>query len=684
MSKKQLFTIILALFATMQVGAQTWNISRVTATLDANGTLTIIGEGALQWDGARPPWYSSRDAIKAIVIQNISPAAGRNITSIENNVFMNLTNLTSVNIPNTVSRIGNNAFKNSGLTSITIPDRVTTIGNMAFYNNTSLRSAIIGNGVTSIGDMAFANTGLTSITIPNRVTTIGGMAFYNNTSLRSAIIGDGVTTIGGMAFYGNTALTTVTIGTGVTTIRGDAFRHTSLEVVNMNAINWSTNHEWNSTWGVFSGLTSLRTVNFGNQVRYIPDFAFAHTGITSVTIPNSVISIGDFAFYNIKSLTSLTIGTGITSIGFGVFSGAPIETLNFNAINLRSDCEWSIFINATANLRTVNIGNQVQHIPRGFVVHSPALTNVTIPNSVISIGDCAFSGTGLTSVVIPNSVTSLGDFAFANNYSLTSVVIGDGVTSIGVFRAANVIGGGTFQNNPVLTDVVIGNSVTRIGDNAFSLTPSLTSITIPNSVTEIGHGAFNSSGLTSITIPYGVTTIGPWAFAGPWFYNRCRALTSVVIPSSVTYIGQRAFAFNHGLADVYVSWDVPPTMFLNTFYGVDTRDVRLHIPQGTLFTYKDSRLWREFHIVDSSGATYYETQDHSWLTVPAIEFIKSGNMMEVRVVGVLADTFYRLTVNGTEVTRTNGRWLVDISIPERREIRLSSWNGAVITRIHQR
>ena len=133
------------------------------------------------------------------------------------------------------------------------------------------------------------------------------------------------------------------------------------------------------------------------------------------------------------------------------------------------------------------------------------LTSITIPNSVIKIGDTAFAGcSSLTSISIPNSVTRIGNEAFAFCSSLTSVTI--------------------------------PNSETMIGDGAFFCCSSLTSITIPNSVTMIGDWAFyECSSLTSITIPNSVTMIGDWAF-------YCSSLTSVIIPNSVTEIGYRAFA----------------------------------------------------------------------------------------------------------------------------------------------
>jgi hypothetical protein len=163
-----------------------------------------------------------------------------------------------------------------------------------------------------------------------------------------------------------------------------------------------------------------------------------------------------------------------------------------------------------------------------------ALTSVSIPNSVTSIGVGAFCNSpNLTSVSIPNSVTSIGDNAFGNCTSLTSIVIPDSVTSIGYNAFSGCIG---------LTSVTIGSGVTSIDKRAFYNCISLTSINIPSSVTSIGvsgsfgvQGAFEGcTGLTSLTIGTSVTSIGDRTFYG------CTGLTSLTIPSSVISIGSNA------------------------------------------------------------------------------------------------------------------------------------------------
>jgi len=167
------------------------------------------------------------------------------------------------------------------------------------------------------------------------------------------------------------------------------------------------------------------------------------------------------------------------------------------------------------------------------------LKTVIIPDSVTSIGKCAFYRCkGLTSVNIPDSVTTIGDYAFYWCNGLTSVNIPDSVTSIG---------SGAFSCCNGLTSVTIPDSVTTIGDNAFSQCDGLTSVNIPDSVTSIGHGAFFwCKGLTSVTISGSVTSIADYTFA------ECLRLTSVTIPDSVTSVGKCAFADCSGLTSVTI------------------------------------------------------------------------------------------------------------------------------------
>ena len=215
-------------------------------------------------------------------------------------------------------------------------------------------------------------------------------------------------------------------------------------------------------------LTISGTTGMGDYESYDPPWSTHKGKIVKVIIEDGVTSIGDWAFYNCKSLTSVTIPNSVTRIGSYAFGGCS------------------------------------------------KLPSITIPDSVTSIGnECAFGGcSSLTSVTIGNSVTSIELGMFDGCSSLTSIDIPNSVTSIDSVA---------FYECSSLTSVTIGNGVTSIGDGAFASCTSLTSVTIPDSVTSIGYGAFDScTSLTSVTIPKSVTSIEKLAFGYVYVYEEER------------------------------------------------------------------------------------------------------------------------------------------------------------------
>ncbi len=181
--------------------------------------------------------------------------------------------------------------------------------------------------------------------------------------------------------------------------------------------------------------------------------------------------------------------------------------------------------------------------------HSYNLTSVTIPNSVTSIGEHAFAGSGLTSVTIPNSVTSICNGAFASCCSLISVIISKSITTISE---------DTFFNCSSLKSVTIPNSVTAIGNSAFGDCSNLKSVTLPNSVTTIGAETFSGcSGLKSVIMRPSVTTIGDYAFV------HCSSLKEITIPKSLTSIGHLPFLYCKSLTKIFVETGNQKFMSIN-------------------------------------------------------------------------------------------------------------------------
>ena len=232
-------------------------------------------------------------------------------------------------------------------------------------------------------------------------------------------------------------------------------------------------------------------------------------GLTSITIPSSVTSLGDHCFSG-SGLTSITIPSSVTSLGDHCFSGSGLISITIlsSVTSLGDHC----FSNCSG-LTSITIPSSVTSLGGSCFSNCSGLTSITIPSSVTSLGNGCFSGSGLTSITIPSSVTSLGDYCFSGCSGLTSITIPSSVTSLGYE---------CFYGCSGLTSITIPSSVTSLGDECFYECSGLTSITIPSSVTSLGGYCFdNCSGLTSITIPSSVTSLGWNCFL------NCQKLESV-------------------------------------------------------------------------------------------------------------------------------------------------------------
>ena len=324
-------------------------------------------------------------------------------------------------------------------------------------------------------------------------------------------------------------------------------------------------------------------MNRTRKVTMIGAQAFLNcSGLSSITIPNSVTSIEMGAFMNCSGLTSITIPNSVTSIGSVAFYGC--ESLNSVVISN---------IEAWCNLCFYDDGSNPLSYAHHLFLNEEEIKDLVIPNSVSSIGAYAFSGcSGLTSVTLDNNVKDIGYSAFSNCSDLTSVTIGNSVKNIGDY---------VFSDCSGLTSVTIGNNVKDIGSHAFGGCTCLTSVTIGKSVTSIGTKAFfNCYGLTSLTIPNSVSSIGNSAFLG------CKGLSSVIS------LIENPFEISGKINNA----DMKRTFDLDVF-----NNVTLYVPIGTIEKYKATNGWKDFlFIEEGTGPNSGDTPEVMKCATPIIGY----------------------------------------------------------------
>jgi len=547
--------------------------------------------------------------------------------------FEGCASLTSVSLPSTLAFIGNNAFYGcSALTSISIPDSVAHIGDYAFENCSAITAAIIGNGVAYMGSNVFANcTSLTDVTLKQGLTALGGHMF-SGSSVEKLVIPSSVTnfssftcsgleeslkhleiyvdTIPDTTFYGFTVLETVILGEGVTKIENSRNYHNCGAFNNCTSL---TSVSLPSTLihlgdYAFYGCSALTTISIPDSVEYLGRAAFdSCSAMTSATIGNGVTSCGESAFANCANLTDVTLKQGLTTLGNYMFSDSGVEKLVIpSSVNNLSgstcqDMEESlkhleIYVDTIPErtfdyftaLETVILGEGVTKIANSTNYHNNGafssctnLTSVSLPSTLIHLGDYAFYGcSALTSISIPDSVEYLGRAAFDSCSAMTSATIGNGVTTCG---------SDVFANCANLTDVTLKQGLTTLGSSMFS-DSGVEKLIIPSSVTDISgklsgmgkslkhlevyvdtipYGSFsNFTALETVILGEGVTRIADGASTSGAFY-KCTNLTTVSLPNTLTYIGQDAFKECDALTSITIPGSVA-TLIKHSFDGCDT------------------------------------------------------------------------------------------------------------------
>jgi len=308
--------------------------------------------------------------------------------------------------------------------------------------------------------------------------------------------------------------------------------------------------------GAFYNCTNLYSVTIPNSVisigadgRSVQGAFWGCTSLTSIVIPNSVKSIGMYTFYNCNNLVSITIPSSVKHIGYGAFTGTAWYDNQPEGLIYAGKVVYK-YKGTMPDGKDIIIEDGTEALSAGAFINCSGLKSITIPNSVKNIDserDYYFGGvkgaftacSNLISVSLPNNLTTIESGTFLDCISLTTITIPNSVTSIG---------SSAFENCTSLASISIPNSVTSIGSSAFSNCDNLVSFIIPNKVTCIESGTFkNCSSLVSVTIPNSVTKIEGYEYSDPNSYSEygafsgCSSLTSISIPNSITEIGVCAF-----------------------------------------------------------------------------------------------------------------------------------------------
>ena len=594
------------------IGDFAFNLCSGLTSVTISNSVTYIAEGvfsdcenltSINVDTDNPKYCSVDGVLFTKNITNLKqyPAGKQgaytipsNVTYISPNAFRWCIGLTSVEIPNSVTRIGDNAFSGcSGLTSVTIPNSVTNIGLQAFYYCNSLTSIEISESTTSIDKYAFQEcSGLISVTnYATEPQAIDSTTFANVNlaactlyipaeSVEAYQAAEVWKEFGNILAIGSEPTPCIT-ASGTCGAEGD-------------------NLTWTLTCDSVLTISGTGAMADFSNSGDVPWNSFTYTHITSVVIEEGVTYIGANTFTYHSSIKSISIPSTVIAIHVrAVIACSSSFYVNANNPNY-SSIDGTLFDNEQITLIQYPVGKMDSHY--------------VIPNTVNTIGSCAFYGANFESVIIPNSVTAIANSAFRYCRALTSVSIPNSVQTIDY---------DAFEYCDNLVSVDIPSSVTYIGNAAFAGNRNLQTINVdeanPN-YSSIDGVLFNKNQTkliqypigkedTLYTIPNTVTTIGRMSFSYILKHDNIK-LTSLIIPNSVTTIEASAFWDADDLTSITNYATTPQVINSNVFYAVDLSTYTLYVPAASLAAYQTAEVWKDFGtILTINGSGQIETEE---------------------------------------------------------------------------
>ncbi|MBO7599467.1 MAG: leucine-rich repeat domain-containing protein [Bacteroidales bacterium] len=578
--------------------------------------------------------------------------------------------------------------------SYTIPNSVTSIRSGAFYDCKNLTSINIPGSVKHIGNFAFIDcTGLTEITIPDGVTAIGGQTFEYCSNLTSVTIPESVTEIDFNAFSYCTSLTSITIPSSVKEIKASAFRGcynlTEMDLSNNQYYSFENQTLFNKDKTVLitylnSSATGEYTVP--NMVTRIADNAFCQCNISSVIIPETVTSIGTWAFMRCWNLTSIKIPNSVTSFGSVVFS--ECDNLQYNELG-----------------NALYLGNEQNPYLVLIKAKSETLSICEINSHCKIIDGAAFANCSIDTIKI--NTNAIGTI-FKGNTSLKAVFISDSVTQIdkNAFSGCNNIKtlsfntnavGNMFAGNTSIEKLIVGDSVTEIAEKAFYGCSNLDTIIIPKTVKSIGKDAFVCKGtcgddarwtydmLTKTLTISGTGRMNDYGYdfdthtdiETPWV-DFADKIESVVVEEGITSLGSSLFDFNTNIK--YVSLPSTCTNYSSAFnlcrnlqkvvvkartvmsvnsYSFDNyENCTLYVPMDMVDFYKNEIVFRDFSEIIGAYMVTIDNIANGTISVDSSAILPGGSF----TITVSPNEGYRINsvlVNGNAIEKNDTAYLVE-------------------------
>lgn len=504
-------------------------------------TIPFLGE-TREKEGSWNYLFDDQTPIRSLTLTNA--------TLIGANAFSGLTEITTINLPETVETIGTGAFRDcTSLSTITLPAAITEIKEETFKNCEALQAIEIPSGITAIGKRAFAESGLNILECPASVVSVGERAFELCDNLTRVTFNGPLSSLGQNAFENCAALTAVTCGDTSDLKRIEAYtfercamlRTTNLfenaEFIGKGALeNCTSLAEFSLPAAqqiegdVFKGCTSLETLSVPfigynrdaeNGYGYLFD---DQTPIRSLTVTNAT-KIGKWAFAKQPTLRTVVISDTVQTIGQGAFSECPqLTSVRLPAGVTR--IEGDTFKDSTS-LRTVTGATSAEFIGRSAFQGCTALEGVDAIPGAVTIEPYAFSGcNALRNVQFTSATKTIGEYAFENT--------GFKTIDLSAFTGT-AFGNYAFQKCYEATSFVLPSTMERVPEGLFNECRSLRQFNLPASVHTIGKNAFRSTDIATLNLPANVTKIENGAFYGCGF-------SRLLIPSTVETIEEDAFA----------------------------------------------------------------------------------------------------------------------------------------------